>query len=316
MNQNPEQLARDKIDAMLIASGWLIQNKNKINLNASLGIAVREYQTDIGPADYVLFVDKKSIGIIEAKRAEEGVQLTMHEDQSDGYATATLKHLNNDPLPFVYESTGEVTRFTDYRDIKPGSRPVFTFHRPETFLEYSKQDKSLRTRLQDIPPLTDSFSSPLGEAGLRDCQIIAINNLEESFNQANQGSDILYKTETKKIIGCAMEVHKRLGNGFQEVIYQRALAIEMSIADLEFSREMEMPIYYRDNEIGARRVDFFVADKIMVEIKAIIKLEDVHLAQAMNYLEAYKMEIGLLINFGARSLEFKRVHNNKILNRD
>ena len=97
------------------------------------------------------------------------------------------------------------------------------------------------------------------------------------------------------------------------MIYQRALAIEMEFAGLEFTREMEMPVYYRDIQIGGRRVDFFVREKIMVEIKAIIKLEDVHLAQAINYLEAYKMEIGLLINFGARSLEFKRVHNNKLL---
>lgn len=118
---------------------------------------------------------------------------------------------------------------------------------------------------------------------------------------------------TRQIIGCSMEVHKRLGNGFQEVIYQRALEIEMNQAGLEFQREMEMPIFYRDFEIGSRRVDFFVEGKIMVELKALIKLEDVHLAQAMNYLEAYKMEIGLLINFGAKSLEFKRVHNNKIL---
>jgi len=110
-----------------------------------------------------------------------------------------------------------------------------------------------------------------------------------------------------------MEVHNRLGNGFQEVIYQRALEIEMQLASLEFMREMEMPIFYRDYEIGKRRVDFFVENKIMVELKALIRLEDVHIAQAMNYLEAYKMEIGLLINFGARSLEFKRVHNNKLL---
>ena len=122
---------------------------------------------------------------------------------------------------------------------------------------------------------------------------------------------MLYEELTKKIIGCAMEVHKRLGNGFQEVIYQRALEMEMHLAGLKFSRELEMPIYYRDTEIGTRRVDFFVEDKVMVELKALIKLEDVHLAQAMNYLEAYKMEIGLLLNFGARSLEFKRVHNNK-----
>jgi GxxExxY protein len=112
-----------------------------------------------------------------------------------------------------------------------------------------------------------------------------------------------------------MEVHKRLGNGFQEVIYQRALEIEMNLAGLAFVREMEMPIFYRDIEIGTRRVDFFVEEKIMVEQKALVKLEDVHLAQAMNYLEAYKMEIGLLLNFGAKSLEFKRVHNNKLISK-
>lgn len=109
-----------------------------------------------------------------------------------------------------------------------------------------------------------------------------------------------------------MEVHKQLGNGFQEVIYQRALAIEMSTQGIEFSREHEMHIQYKGHEIGTRRVDFFVEDEIMVEIKAIINLEEVHLAQAMNYVEAYHLEIGLLINFGAKSLQHKRVHNNKI----
>src|ERR1051325_6834830 len=112
---------------------------------------------------------------------------------------------------------------------------------------------------------------------------------------------------TGKIIGCAMEVHRALGNGFQEVIYQRALAIEMRKQGLEFSREHEMQIFYKGEEIGTRRVDFFVEGKVMVELKAIILLEDVHLAQAINYLEAYGLEVGLLINFGARNLEFKRV---------
>jgi len=110
-----------------------------------------------------------------------------------------------------------------------------------------------------------------------------------------------------------MKVHSSLGNGFQEVIYQRAMEIEMPFHQLAFEREKEMPVFYRNVQIGTRRVDFFVEGKIMVELKAIIKLEDVHLAQAMNYLEAYDMEIGLLINFGAKSLEFKRVHNNKLL---
>ena len=125
--------------------------------------------------------------------------------------------------------------------------------------------------------------------------------------------NMLYEDLTRKIIGCAMEVHRRLGNGFQEVIYQRALEIEMKLSELSFEREMEMSIYYRDKNIGLRRVDFFVEDKIMVELKAVIKLEDVHLAQAMNYVEAYHMQIGLLINFGAKSLEFKRVHNNTMI---
>lgn len=116
---------------------------------------------------------------------------------------------------------------------------------------------------------------------------------------------------TYKIIGCAMEVHKQLGNGFQEVIYQRALAIEMQIQNIEFNREHVMDIQYKGHDIGTRRVDFFVENYIMVEIKAIINLEDVHLAQAMNYVEAYNLEIGLLINFGAKSMQYKRVHNNK-----
>ena len=123
----------------------------------------------------------------------------------------------------------------------------------------------------------------------------------------------MYEDITRKIIASAMKVHSTLGNGFQEVIYQRAMELEMPYEGLSFKREMEMPVYYRNEQIGTRRVDFFVDEKIMVELKAMIKLEDVHLAQAMNYLEAYKMEVGLLINFGAKSLEFKRVHNNKLL---
>ena len=122
---------------------------------------------------------------------------------------------------------------------------------------------------------------------------------------------MLHEEITKRIIGSAMQVHSTLGNGFQEVIYQRALAIEMGYQGLSFEREKEMDIYYREQQIGTRRVDFFVEGCVMVEIKAVIQLEDVHLAQAINYLEAYHMQTGLLINFGARSLQFKRVFNNK-----
>ncbi len=123
--------------------------------------------------------------------------------------------------------------------------------------------------------------------------------------------DYKYSDITRRIIGAAMKVHSTLGNGFQEVIYQRALAIEMEKQGLSYQRELEMPIFYTGQDIGTRRVDFFVEDKIMVELKAVSRLEEVHLAQAINYLEAYNMEIGLLLNFGAKSLEFRRLINSK-----
>lgn len=120
-----------------------------------------------------------------------------------------------------------------------------------------------------------------------------------------------YSALTGKIIGCAMEVHKILGNGFQEVIYQRALAKEMEMQGLSFSREHDMEIFYKEEKVGNRRVDFLVEGHISVELKAIIILDDVHFTQALNYLEAYNLEIGLLINFGGKSLQFKRLINAK-----
>lgn len=202
LNQNPEQIARDNIDKQLIACGWMIQDKKKFNLAAGLGVAIREYQTDIGPADYVLFVDKKPIGIIEAKREEEGVRLTTVEEQSSQYANAKLRLLNNDPLPFVYESTGEITRFTDYRDIKPRSRNVFTFHRPETFVQWLSQPKTLRTRLHDLPALP--------EKGLRDCQITAITNLEKSFKDQRPKALIQMATGSGKTFTAITFIYRLL----------------------------------------------------------------------------------------------------------
>lgn len=118
---------------------------------------------------------------------------------------------------------------------------------------------------------------------------------------------------TGTIIGCAMKVHNTLGYGFQELIYQRCLVIELTKAGLSYSRELSMSIYYDGVEVGYRKVDFLVDGKVMVELKAISQLEDAHLAQAINYLEAYKLQTGLLINFGAKSLQFKRVTNEKKL---
>ena len=124
-------------------------------------------------------------------------------------------------------------------------------------------------------------------------------------------TDFKYGEITEKIIGAAFRVHGTLGNGFQEVIYQRALEIELRNMSMAFVREFEMPIYYLDQNIGTRRVDFLIDNKISVELKAVIILEDVHIAQAINYLEAYNLEIGLLINFGSKRLEFHRFTNQK-----
>lgn len=121
-----------------------------------------------------------------------------------------------------------------------------------------------------------------------------------------------YSDLTGKIIGCAMTVHRTLGNGFQEVVYQRALEIEMRLSNIGFAREFEMPIFYRETQIATRRVDFLVEGVISVELKATTKLDDTNLAQALNYLEAYNVEVGLLINFGENSLVFKRLMNKKI----
>jgi GxxExxY protein len=117
--------------------------------------------------------------------------------------------------------------------------------------------------------------------------------------------------KTHEIIGCAMEVHNILGNGFQEVVYQRALSVEMNLRDIEHQREFEMPLSYKGVDVGKRRVDFLIANEISVEIKAITCLDDTNLAQAINYLEAYNLQTGLLINFGAKSLQFKRLFNKK-----
>ena len=201
-NQNPEQIARDNIDRQLNSCGWLIQSKSTINLNAGIGVAVREYSTEVGPADYVLFVDGKPVGIIEAKREEEGHKMTVHEDQAEDYATAKLKYLNNEKLPFVYLSTGEVTTLTDFRDPKPRGRHVFTFHRPETIKNWLKKTKSLRATLQNL--------NDLPEEGLRDCQINAITNLEKSFKQNKPRALIQMATGSGKTFTAITSVYRLL----------------------------------------------------------------------------------------------------------
>lgn len=202
VNQNPEQIARDHIDKQLIACGWLIQGIKQINLKAGIGVAVKEYLTDVGPADYVLFVDGKPCGVIEAKREEEGHRMSVHESQVEEYANAKLKHLKNEPLPFVYISTGEITRFTDFTDPKPRAREVFCFHKPETLRDWLKTDKSLRSRLFDLPELQKD--------GLRECQISAITQLETSFRENRPRALIQMATGSGKTFTAITAIYRLL----------------------------------------------------------------------------------------------------------
>ena len=201
--RTPEQKARDKIDAMLNQAGWRVQSKNKLDFSAGLGIAVREYQTDVGPADYVLFVGKQAVGVVEAKPEDWGHNITTVESQSGTYAAAELKWVNNqEPLPFVYESTGVLTRFTDARDPKPRSREVFNFPRPETIPVWNTNDDSLRAKLRNLPGLNP--------AGLRACQISAIENLEISFEKNRPRALIQMATGSGKTYTAITSIYRLL----------------------------------------------------------------------------------------------------------
>ncbi len=201
-NQTPEQKAREVIDTKLEASGWAVINRNDLDWKVSDGIAVREYLTSTGPADYVLFVDKEPVGVIEAKGENKGKDLREVETQSGRYASSKVKYRDNDTLPFVYESTGTVTHFTDMRDPKPRSREVFSFHRPETLRTWLKQGRSLRERLQDMPGLDPQ--------GLRACQILAINNLEHSFKDGLPKALVQMATGSGKTFTAITSVYRLL----------------------------------------------------------------------------------------------------------
>jgi type I restriction enzyme, R subunit len=203
-NQNPEQIARDKIDAQLRATGWSVQYKDAVNLHTGEGQAIREYPTDTGPADYVLFIDQKSVGVIEAKKETLGQNITTVEDQTGDYAAAKLKWVQNTgvPLPFLYEATGVLTRFTDQRDPKPRSREVFAFHRPEALREALASGRTLRGRLQDLPALDPT--------GLRDCQITAITNLETSLKAARPRALVQMATGSGKTFTAITSIYRLL----------------------------------------------------------------------------------------------------------
>jgi hypothetical protein len=171
----PEQKARIVIDEKLAQAGWTIQDYRALNLGAGRGIAVREHPTSAGPADYLLYVDRVPVGVIEAKRDEAGENLTVTEAQTAGYAGAKLKwRMDQQPLPLMFEATGQITRFTDNRDPAPRSREVFSFFRPETLAAWLTQPSSLRRRLHEAMP-------PLPTENLRDCQTAAVTGLEQSL---------------------------------------------------------------------------------------------------------------------------------------
>ncbi|SHG16924.1 type I restriction enzyme, R subunit [Fodinibius roseus] len=201
-NLTPEQQARQKIDKQLKESGWDIQGKDNINFNESKGVAIREYQTDSGPADYISFVDKTPTAVIEAKRAEEGHRLLQVEEQSNRYSSSDLQYIGEASLPFLYESNGEITRFTNLNDPKPRSREVFSFHRPKTLQKLLNQDRTLRERLQDLPELNTD--------GLRDCQISAIRNLEQSFKKGRPRALVQMATGSGKTFTAITEIYRLL----------------------------------------------------------------------------------------------------------
>lgn len=203
-NQNPEQIARDKIDAQLRAAGWAVQDKKAIDFHEGQGQAIREYTTDTGPADYVLFIEGKPVGVIEAKKEDHGHNLTTVEDQTASYATARLKWVQSTgvPLPFLYEATGTITRFTDQRDPKPRSREIFHFHRPETLRESLHTGRPLRDRLHDIPALDT--------AGLHDCQINAITRLEASLKAAKPRALVQMATGSGKTYTAITSIYRLL----------------------------------------------------------------------------------------------------------
>ena len=213
VNQNPEQIARDGIDARLRAAGWHVQDREALDFNAGLGIAVREYPTDVGPADYVLFVDRRAVGVVEAKPDSWGTRLTTVEEQSEGYANAGLKWVSNaERLPFLYEATGKITRFTNGRDPNPRSREVFSFHRPEMFQAWTRAPRSFRSGIASLPPLN--------RVGLRKCQTKAIKKLEASLKADKPRALVQMATGSGKTFTAITQVYRLLKHaGAERVLF-------------------------------------------------------------------------------------------------
>lgn len=203
----PEAKARIEIDTRLAQAGWLVQDLKQLNLGAAMGVVVREYPTDTGPADYVLFINRQAVGIIEAKRSEAGENITAVESQTERYANATLKwRKDNTPLPFLFEATGEIIRFTDGRDPVPRSRELFHFFKPETLKEWFAESDSLRRRLREQIPA-------LPAENLRDCQVSAVTGLEKSLAENRPRALIHMATGAGKTFTAITSVYRLLKFG-------------------------------------------------------------------------------------------------------
>ena len=206
MPLTPEQRARELIDAKLEAAGWVVQDMKQLNLGAGFGVAVREYPTDTGPADYILFAGREPVGVIEAKRDEAGTSLSTHETQTERYANAALKwRKGGPPLRFLYESTGQIIFFTDGADPVPRARELFHFFQPKTLAEWAAQPDTLRRRLTQMPPLP--------ERNLRDCQISAVTGLEKSLARNKPRALVHMATGAGKTFTAITSVYRLLKFG-------------------------------------------------------------------------------------------------------
>lgn len=202
----PEQKAREEIDAKLRQSGWIIQDMKQLNITASVGVAVREFPTSTGPVDYALFVDEKLVGVIEAKKSEEGEDITSVENQSARYASSIFQKIKGDyHIRFAYEATDKLIRFTDYDDVKFRSRRVFSFHRPETLNSLLLRKDTVRNNLKHMPEFD--------RTGFRDCQVTAIENLDKSLSENRPRALIQMATGAGKTFTAITATYRMLKYG-------------------------------------------------------------------------------------------------------
>ena len=202
----PEEKARVIIDSKLEQSGWVVQSMDELNPNAALGVAVREFPTSTGPADYALFIDGLPVGVVEAKKRESAENITTVEEQSARYATSIFKWVKQDyTIRFAYEATDKLIRFTDYKDLKYRSRTVFSFHRPETLSRLLSQSDTVRNNMKHFPALD--------KTGFRDCQIRAIQNLDKSLAESRPRALIQMATGAGKTFTAITASYRMLKHG-------------------------------------------------------------------------------------------------------